>query len=141
MALPERLIEDRWVKCSPGKADERIDILRGRADFLSQKIRAGVDDPRGRDAREHAALMWAIAELSGIGDEYRRRQSERDDEKAEKAGKLRKRAEHFEGLYNTARLKQVELRARVQSLSDELHRLRGPQSVGAVDPQADASSD
>lgn len=115
--------------------ENRLDVLRGRADFLAQKIRAGVQASRGRDEREHAALMWAIAELSGIGDEYRRMQSDRDDLKAEKTGKLRKRAEHFERLYTDTKLKNVELKTRIQILSDELYRLHRPPAAAAVDPQ------
>lgn len=138
--MAERVIQDRWVKCGASTMDNRLDTLRGRADFLAQKIQAGKQAPRGRNEQEYAALMWAIAELSGIGDECRRERAARDDEKALKARALLRRAEHAERLFAEARLKLAEVKARNQVLSDELYRLGTRPFVDAVDPDAGVST-
>lgn len=73
--------------------------------------------------------MWAIAELSGVADDVRRRQSEREEQKALKAGKLLKRAEHAERLYADSVMKNERLKVQNAALNDELYRLRREQAV------------
>jgi hypothetical protein len=112
---PERIIEERWVKCPPRQVDRRLDALRGRADFLASKIRAGVH--RGwQDELEHAALMWAIAELSGIGDELRQRNAERAEERGANKQQIAKQAAHYKQLSEQLRVSNAALKAQNHSL-------------------------
>lgn len=120
--MAERLVEQRWVEVKSKVMDRRLDTLRRMADYRAGKIERGAVGTRRHDEMEHAALMWAIAELSGIGDEVRR---ERLDMHAEKLGTVRKaikRAEIAEAL-------NVQFRVKVDALKAEIHRLSRLASV------------
>lgn len=122
-----RVIEQRWVEVGGRVMDHRLDALRGRADFLAHMIHIGKTKDLNRDKREHAALMWAIAELSGIGDEVRRERQDREHVTAGMVKKERKRAEAAEAL-------NIQYRVKVAALKHELYLMRGGDAAQAFDP-------
>lgn len=122
--MTDRLIEQRWVNVKAQCMDRRLDTLRSMADYRARKIENANIGARRRDEMEHAALMWAIAELSGIGEDVRR---ERLAMHSEKIGTIRKavsRAEIAESL-------NVQFRVKVDALKAEIHRLVQAADKGA----------
>lgn len=115
--MPEKLVEERWVKVPARVMDRRLDTLRQRANYLAQKIEHAPTGTRRHDEQEHAAIMWALAELSGIGDEVRRERAEMQDVKAGSAKRATARALAAEQLNEQFRLK-------IAALKDEIYRLR-----------------
>jgi hypothetical protein len=112
-----RLIEQRWVEVKSHVMDKRLDTLRRMADYRASKIEKAVIGSRRYDSEEHAALMWAIAELSGIGDEVRKERLAMHNEKLGTIRKALKRAEIAEAL-------NIQFRVKVDALKAEIHRLR-----------------
>lgn len=114
---PERneLVEEHWVQVSPRTMDDRLDVLRRRANFLERRLATGAD--LTHDKREFAALKWAIAELTGIGEEVRREKAEREVVTGGMYRKAKARAEHAETL-------NAQLSITNKALKAENHRLR-----------------
>lgn len=86
--------DEQLAQCSTRKMDDRVAVIRRRVDYLRSLIDCSTRGARGYEEEEHAALTWALAELSGIGKEIRR-------EKAGNVSTWRKavaRAERAEGL-------------------------------------------
>lgn len=117
MTQVDRLLEDKWVKCPVAAMDKRMDALRKRADFLARKIHMGQQAPMGRDEQEYAALMWALSELAGIGDEVRQRAFDREQMRVGARRDATKRAEHAEAL-------NAQYRVTIQALKAECRELR-----------------
>lgn len=113
--MAERLIEERWAHASPRIMNERLDVIRRRADYLAMKISRAPTGSYGHEEREHAALMWALAELSGIGEEVRREKADVFLEKQRSAKKEKTRADAAETL-------NVQYRVKIEALKAELHR-------------------
>lgn len=123
--MTERVIEERWVNVRPIVMNERLDTLRRRADHLAKKLIDAPEHARSYDAREHAALMWAIAELTGIGEELRREKLEREQITASMYRKAVKRAEQAETL-------NAQYRVTVAALKSELHQRRESSAVDSA---------
>lgn len=133
----ERLIEQRWAQVGPRVMDKRLDALRNRADFLSHMLNIGRTKHRARDEQEHAALMWAIAELTGIGEEVRRDRLEREQVTAAMCRKAKARADAAEAL-------NTQFRSTIAGLKHDLWLLRRSESgatAAAVDPHVGGNSD
>lgn len=127
--MADRLIEKRWGMAGPREMDAKLDVLRRRADYLAEKInRTGA---HSYDAQEYAALMWALAELSGIGEEVRSEKAEQLQVKASAAREAVNRAEHAEAL-------NVQYRVTVAALKAEIYRLTRPESVTATTAKEDS---
>jgi hypothetical protein len=115
--MVERVIQDRWSHGGAQVFERRLDTLRSRADFLAKRINHSTQQSNDRDKSEYAALMWAISELAGIGDEVRRRNMEWAEKKLEVRRNATKRAEQAEAL-------NAQYRATNAALKAENHRLR-----------------
>ncbi len=114
--MPERLVEERFVHAPARVLDKRLDVLRRRANWLAEKIDRSPTGSRRNDEQEHAAIMWALAELSGIGDEVRAERAIHAEVKAGAARRATKRAEAAEAL-------NIQYRVKVAALKAEVYRL------------------
>lgn len=146
--MAEQPIEERYAHCGPRRMEQRLDALRRRANILGGRIAAQKQYPG--DELEHAALMWAIAELTGIGDEVRLRNEEREARKVGARRDATKRAEHAEALNAQFRVTNAALKAENHRLRMLLEPPRNADSVArsvgvstdgprATDPRSDAS--
>lgn len=123
MSKPTGLVEERWLRCAPDTADARLDKLRARANWLRLRMAERGDRPNDSQAHEYAALMWAIGELSGIGDELRRERAEREHARGEAIGALRRRALHAETTLEQVKVKNASLKTENHLLRMEIDRL------------------
>lgn len=113
--MAESFIEEGFVTTASRTADDRLDVLRRRANYLERRLATSVVE-RHHERHEYAALCWAIAELAGIGDELRSEAAQRQTIKAGELRRTVKRAEHAEAL-------NVQFRIKVDALKGEVYRL------------------
>jgi hypothetical protein len=128
----DRIVEERWSNVKTQTMNRRLDTLRSMADFYSKRLHMA--EQRGEAThtweRNKAAILWAISELSGIGEEVRRERmefaKERDANKVMRVRAALARAE-------TAETLNVQFKAQIRELKAELHQWR----TGRLVPSAE----